>query len=70
MAGVTSLDAVKRKIKSLQDQADGAEERAERLQQDLLAQRKARDQVSMFTARNTAREELLIKRKLHTSSSL
>lgn len=50
MAGVTSLDAVKRKIKSLQEQADGAEERAERLQKELLAQRKAREQVSTFTA--------------------
>lgn len=50
MAGVTSLDAVKRKIKSLQEQADGAEDRAERLQKELLAHRKAREQVSMFTA--------------------
>lgn len=50
MAGVTSLDAVKRKIKSLQEQADGAEERAERLQKELLAHRKTREQVSTFTA--------------------
>lgn len=61
MAGVTSLDAVKRKIKSLQDQADSAEDRAERLQSELLAQRKAREQVSMFTAL-TARRYLRIKR--------
>lgn len=47
MAGVTSLDAVKRKIKSLQDQADQAEERAEQIQKELLAERKAREQVSM-----------------------
>lgn len=49
MAGATSLEAVKRKIKTLQDQADGAEERAEGLQRELLEQRKAREQVSMFT---------------------
>lgn len=48
MAGVTSLDAVKRKIKSLQDQADCAEERAERIQKELAAERKTREQVSMF----------------------
>lgn len=46
MAGATSLDAVKRRIKSLQEQADAAEDRAERLQKELLAERKAREQVS------------------------
>lgn len=49
MAGATSLDAIKRKIKSLQGQADVAEERAQRLQHELLADRKAREQVSTFT---------------------
>lgn len=49
MAGAASLEAVKRKIKSLQDQADGAEDRAERLQKELLEQRKTREHVSMFT---------------------
>lgn len=68
MAGATSLEAVKRKIKFLQEQADGAEDRAERLQKELLAQRKAREQVSMFTA-CTADQELLIERKNYTSSS-
>lgn len=46
MAGATSLEAVKRRIKSLQDQADGAEERAERLQKQLIEERKSKDQVS------------------------
>lgn len=54
MAGATSLEAVKRKIRFLQEQADGAEERAERLQKELLAERKTREQVSMFTARAAA----------------
>lgn len=44
MAG-TSLEAVKRKIKLLQDQADGAEEKAEKLQRDLALERKARETV-------------------------
>ena len=48
MAGATSLEAVKRKIKLLQEQADVAEDRAERLQQELVAERKTREQVSMF----------------------
>lgn len=48
MAGATSLEAVKRKIKFLQEQADVAEDRAERLQQELVAERKTREQVSMF----------------------
>lgn len=54
MAGAKSLDAVKRRIKSLQEQVDGAEDRAERLQKELLAQRKAKEQVSMLTARSCA----------------
>lgn len=48
MAGTTSLDAVKRRIKSLQEQADAAEDRAERLQSELLAEKKTREQVSML----------------------
>ncbi|XP_076863565.1 tropomyosin alpha-1 chain isoform X10 [Brachyhypopomus gauderio] len=43
MAGLTSLEAVKRKIKLLQEQADGAEERAEKLQKELMVERKARE---------------------------
>lgn len=45
MAAVTSLDAVKRKIKSLQEQADAAEERVEKQQRDLQVERKLREQV-------------------------
>ena len=47
MAGVSSLEAVKRKIKSLQGQADSAEERAERLQRELGLERKTRESVSI-----------------------
>lgn len=45
MAGLTSLEAVKRKIKLLQEQADGAEEKVEKLQNELNAERKARETV-------------------------
>lgn len=48
MAGATSLEAVKRKIKFLQEQADVAEEKSERLQKELLAEKAAREQVSIF----------------------
>jgi len=41
----TSLEAVKRKIKLLQEQADGAEEKAEKLQRDLALEKKARETV-------------------------
>ena len=47
MAGAISLESVKRKIKSLQDQAEVAEDRAERLKQELGLQKKAREEVSM-----------------------
>lgn len=46
MAGLTSLEAVKRKIKMLQEQADGAEVKVEKLQKDLAGERKAREAVS------------------------
>lgn len=62
------MEAVKRKIRSLQEQADCAGERTERIQQQLLAERKAREQVSMFTAR-PARQERLIKTYKYASSS-
>lgn len=48
MTGATSLDAVKRKIKFLQEQADCAEEKSERLQRELLAEKSVRGKVSFF----------------------
>lgn len=46
MAGVMSLDAVKRKIQALHAQADGAEERALSLQRELELERQQRENVS------------------------
>lgn len=75
MAGTTSLEAVKRKIKFLQEQADGAEERSERLQKELLAEKTAREQVSIFFYRassQTDRSWLSNKncaKKIYASSS-
>lgn len=46
MAGGSSLEAVKKKIKSLQEQADSAEERASLLQRERNQERSAREAVS------------------------
>lgn len=45
MAGSSSLEAVRRKIRSLQEQADSAEERAGSLQRELDLERKLRETV-------------------------
>lgn len=59
MAGTTSLEAVKRKIKSLQEQADSAEDRAERFQKELLLEKKTKEQVSMFSDHETRRHNII-----------
>lgn len=45
MASVNSLDAVKRKIQYLQQQADDAEDRAQVLQRQLDSEREIREKV-------------------------
>lgn len=48
MAGGSSLEAVKKKIKSLQEQADAAEDRASSLQRELNKERRAKETVSLY----------------------
>lgn len=47
MSGNNSIDAVKRKIKVLQQQADAAEERAETLQRQVEEEKTSREQVML-----------------------
>lgn len=48
MSGPTSIDAVKKKIRVLQEQAEEAMERAERLQKEVEKERKAKEEVLFF----------------------
>lgn len=43
--GMNSIDAVKKKIKVLQDQAEEAEERAEQLQREVEKEKRTREEV-------------------------
>lgn len=49
MSGPTSIDAVKKKIRVLQEQAEEAMERAERLQKEVEKERKAKEEVLFFS---------------------
>lgn len=52
--GMNSIEAVKKKIKVLQEQAEEAEERAERLQREVEKEKKTREEV-----RHTHRNDVL-----------
>lgn len=48
MSGANSIDAVKKKIRVLQEQAAEAMERAERLQKEVEKERRAREEVHLY----------------------
>lgn len=59
MATFTSIDAVRRKIQTLQQAAYEAEDRAELLQEEADMERQARERVThLYTARRPAQRKL------------
>lgn len=48
MSGANRIDTVKKKIRVLQEQAEEAMERAERLQKEVEKERRAREEVHLY----------------------
>uniref|UniRef100_A0A3Q3G605 Uncharacterized protein n=1 Tax=Labrus bergylta TaxID=56723 RepID=A0A3Q3G605_9LABR len=55
--GLNSIDAVKKKIKVLQEQAEEAEERAEKLQSEVDKEKRSREEVHTPVERGAQRGE-------------
>ncbi|KAG8431893.1 hypothetical protein GDO86_019578 [Hymenochirus boettgeri] len=60
--GMTSIEAVKRKIQVLQKQADEAEENAERLSREVEGERRSREQAEAEVASLNRRIQLVEER--------